>query len=718
MVVKGVLLIGLLCVSEAASVVKDVQTANAVRPVVESLTEGMKSILEATTINSADTKDRATESQSLVALDSGTTAGSSIGEPVNLDSARLKARQFATDIQEKVDMVNYAWFTSFAIAFFASFSAFPAMELLAIRGAVGWSFWTAMIASCLYVVVMSVEFVSLHRFIKRFVVWGANLVIASTDSAENAANRIKERTNIDPFAVLNKLPNKATSLVMGSHIGLEQTTTPHDETQSLAQTQTQSNSKAISISSGLVDTITSVPFEQFPVQSENICESAWLSDSTVRITGDYKVYYNDEGPLDSWSPIARWNMRRLPHQKKIPNPSDCRRTPDGGVSEAVCPGHEMWMHGASSFCDCAGVLARLGYESEFTGMTSCVTSARDMVFRLFRSVLLTDATNAESRNADLFSSQRQTSCLTTFDVSQATTTGSDPFTTSYQQRTSLCYRTTPLASNSIGSVDLCVALCEANTACKGFDFNTVTGACDLQSAAAPAAACPTSYMSYVQSASRILPYRGSPFSDASALSDSYARISGSSGLQWVLSGCLTGSLTFDFRYSAETNVSIQVLVNQGNVTLSDNTNVLLPTGGKNQLMRGNFVVGPIDIDAGVQTIQISRLVPSNGVLTVHRMAVCSDGTSSGCPAGPVDSLYCYKAFDSSSFTTALTTFSGGASIASFPAALSACNARMDCSGVVLQASNMYVLMGGTKSTGSSKVYQRFIGVADNHMCIS
>jgi len=370
-----------------------------------------------------------------------------------------------------------------------------------------------------------------------------------------------------------------------------------------------------------------------------------------------------------------------------------------------------------SSCDCVGVMTRLGFEQEMSTMTSCVTDARDSVIRLFRSVLIPDSNAANTRNAALFAAERQEQCLGTFDVSNTIVSGSDSFMdASYTQRTTNCIRATPIASFANTTVVNCVAQCEMLASCQGFDFTLSNSSCALMSTATTTLACGTNLNAYLKPVSIKMPYLATNASDSFALTDIYTRMGGTNGMQWVLSGCLEGSLTFDFRYSATSTVGIQVLLDGQALTLADSTSNVTTTSGV--FMRGNFVVGPVALSSGVHTIQINRLWSRDNPLFIHRLKVCSDGTAAGCLTGPVDSLYCYRSYSATNFETALSTFGGAATMPSLPLAMASCNARSDCTGLKL-SSGAYSMAAGKRITGTFSALERSIGLADlNGMCLS
>jgi len=130
-----------------------------------------------------------------------------------------------------------------------------------------------------------------------------------------------------------------------------------------------------------------------PDQPENICRFAWPMNNTLTISSGNDVisvghvdtdmdsqqvfvHYNAEGPVERWSPIARYNTRRSLNELTFPNPSECCFNPNtcAGTlpSKTNCPGYWLYREGQTSACHCLRALVKMGYVPEETLITTCL----------------------------------------------------------------------------------------------------------------------------------------------------------------------------------------------------------------------------------------------------------------------------------------------------------------------------------------------------------
>jgi len=155
--------------------------------------------------------------------------------------------------------------------------------------------------------------------------------------------------------------------------------------------------------------------------TENLCAHAWFTNGdnfittanglTVKVAdytsqtnpSAYLVQYKNDGPVDTWSPIARWNANRLPSQKKIPNPSFCCYGADCPVTSALpsfdsCPGYWMGLEGRTDLCQCVEAMEELGYDMSMTDVTGCVLIRRTQLVARFEEAFGEDLSVATARS--------------------------------------------------------------------------------------------------------------------------------------------------------------------------------------------------------------------------------------------------------------------------------------------------------------------------------
>eukprot|EP00298_Acanthocystis_sp_HF-20_P022466 c30419_g1_i1.p1 GENE.c30419_g1_i1~~c30419_g1_i1.p1 ORF type:complete len:759 (+),score=257.92 c30419_g1_i1:36-2279(+) len=220
----------------------------------------------------------------------------------------------------------------------------------------------------------------------------------------------------------------------------------------------------------------------------------------------------------------------------------------------------------------------------------------------------------------------------------------------------------------------------------------------------------------------IVSYGNSGFSDANAFLDGYAILLNQyDGLIWNLNNCPSTNMTIEVRYSSAESIPVEVRVHNKITKFSDNTTIALATTGKDvNFMTKNFVIGPVPSN-NVKRLQISRTNSGNIPLYIHRINICTDGTSEGCPESSSSQVYCYEL--EQGFELQDTLFdTKGTIFTSRPLALRACTARMDCVGVVnkLGSAKVYQLMGGnTVASPNAQVYRRKVGLKDgDSMCLT
>jgi len=136
-------------------------------------------------------------------------------------------------------------------------------------------------------------------------------------------------------------------------------------------------------------------------QPENLCWFAWpingllqmnVGNDTIsvgHVTTDttarrMDVHYVSEGPMEQWSPIARYNARRAPSEATIANPSSCCFDPSNcaGVlpSMSQCPGYWLHRDGHESPCMCLRAMLRMGLVPEDTMTSACFADAKQSLF--------------------------------------------------------------------------------------------------------------------------------------------------------------------------------------------------------------------------------------------------------------------------------------------------------------------------------------------------
>jgi hypothetical protein len=130
---------------------------------------------------------------------------------------------------------------------------------------------------------------------------------------------------------------------------------------------------------------------------QNICVHGWYtnnSNQTLRVFPEFEegsdsltLHYQAQGPTESWSPVAVWNARRKPGERKIPNPSTCcfdtEKCSGTLPSTDTCPGFWMSREGSRGVCACNAVMIRLGLDPEPAMTVGCVLEIRDRLIHAF-----------------------------------------------------------------------------------------------------------------------------------------------------------------------------------------------------------------------------------------------------------------------------------------------------------------------------------------------
>jgi len=255
---------------------------------------------------------------------------------------------------------------------------------------------------------------------------------------------------------------------------------------------------------------------------ENICNNAWSSDkgffvtdavtnTEIKIAETYMepdatkpkalyIRYKNDGPLSTWSPIARWNAARLPGQKQIPNPSYCCQdvacVDDTGVrpSYRQCPGYYLYTAGRGNRCLCLEALQQLGFEVEATDQMNCFFDLRDNYLTIIEQMFNEDVDSMASR----------------------------------------------LVSDNALSATGCAGSYHAG------------GAVAVNAPGALVTLAPYSTSSFADKAT--LAFSREVFAQFQATSSTQQP-----GISWTIKNCSPGTYTFDFRYASQANVNIVVI---------------------------------------------------------------------------------------------------------------------------------------------------------------
>eukprot|EP00299_Pterocystis_sp_00344_P012483 c5_g1_i1.p1 GENE.c5_g1_i1~~c5_g1_i1.p1 ORF type:complete len:714 (+),score=184.96 c5_g1_i1:57-2198(+) len=231
--------------------------------------------------------------------------------------------------QTQADVMNMIWVVGVVLVLMSLAFLMRAMDVLELSGSLGWSFWTSCLILLCFSMFVSLTFVSYHFLAKKYVVKFANIAIGILKTIQK------------------NMAYSSAPVSLSSHLAVQSSLQPKN-------------------------------MRTFQKGLENLCVSAFVdatvNSSRIRLSEDRMLSYLQEGPLEMWSPIARWNAMRTDNQKRIPNPSNCSNT----MNYDECPGYIMFVEGRDYPCDCAEVMAKLGFDVDIDQLVVCGIALRDI----------------------------------------------------------------------------------------------------------------------------------------------------------------------------------------------------------------------------------------------------------------------------------------------------------------------------------------------------